>query len=312
MRKDNCEQDRQKPDVSIRIINWNTHELLEQCIESILKNTQNISYELVIIDNNSTSPGFDRIEAKFSECENITWIKNDKNLGGFVDHLTLPHCHGRYLLILGPDTIVLPDAIKTMVDFMDDNKQAGAVTAKLLNPDGSPQNYYNRFWSLSMVFFSTPIGRLLDKILFRNRFKRYYFGGDIDPNKIQVIDQPAAACLMLRWEPRVVDYITSEDFPFYFNDVDLCKRIYNNGYKIYLLSTAEVIHFQSSSFKQANKEWRLRERRSSIIKYFIKYHKKKVIFLKLILFVDDISRYVYNNCEKLFPNLFKSLKKLIS
>jgi len=297
-----CKKGMWKPDVSIRIINWNTHELLEQCIESILKNTQNISYELVIIDNNSTNPGFDRVKAEFSWCKNITWIKNDKNLGGCVDHLTLPYCHGRYLLILGPDTIVLPHAIERMVKFMDDNKEAGAVAAKLLNPDGSPQNYYYKFWNLSMVFFSTYVGRLLDKTLFNDRFKRYYFGGDIDPNIITVVEQPAGACLMLRWKPQVVNYITSRDFPFYFNDVDLCKRIYNNGYKIFLLPTAEIIHFQGSSFKKADREWKTKEYRSSLIKYFKKYHKNKVIFLKLILLLDDVSKCAYNFYKKLFLN----------
>jgi len=283
---------RNKLDVSIRIINWNTSELLDQCLTSIIQNTDSVSYEILIVDNNSKGMGFTRVKEKFSKYSNITWIENDKNIGGLADNQALQYCQGRYILILGPDTIVLPQALKRMVDFLDKNKEAGAVTAKLLNPDMSPQNYYYKFWNLSMFFFSTMIGRLIDKIFFKDRFRRYYFGGDIDPSKTTIVEQPAGACLMLRWDPPIVDYITNEDFPFYFGDVDLCKRIYNNGYKIFLLPSAEVIHFKSSSFKKTDSFWKQREYKSSAIKYFKKYYKDKVMFLKLILLLDDFEKYV--------------------
>lgn len=81
------------------------------------------------------------------------------------------------MLLIGPDTIVLPQCLKKMVDFLDNNEEAGAVTAKLLNPDGSPQNYYDKLWNLSMFLFSTMVGGLVDRIFFKNKFRRYYFGG---------------------------------------------------------------------------------------------------------------------------------------
>ena len=93
---------------------------------------------------------------------------------------------------------------------------------------------------------------------------------------------------MVKKDPVATDYIVDEDFPFYFNDVDLCKRIYNNGYKVFLLPSAEVIHFIGSSFKKANADWKLREFQSSAIKYFKKYHKNKVTLLKLILLLKRI------------------------
>lgn len=301
--------DKLRPDVSIRIINWNTHELLEQCLTSVIQNTKDVSFEIVIIDNNSTGTGFKKVKEKFSGYTNITWIENDKNRGGLVDDQTLPYCHGRYLLILGPDAVVLPQSLKKMVEFLDNNEEAGAVTAKLLNLDGSPQNYYYKFWNLRMFFFSTILGGALDKIFFKDRFKLHYFGGDVDPSKITIVEQPAGACLMLRWDPPVVDYITHEDFPFYFGDVDLCKRIYANGYKIFLLPSAEVIHFKGSSFKKADSDWKRKEYKSSAIKYFKKYHKNKLIFLKLILFSDDAVKYIY---KKLFLSWIEHLKRELS
>lgn len=301
--------DRPRPDVSIMIINWEVDRLLEQCIASIVQNTNDISYEIVIIDNNSMAPGFKRVKRKFLDYTNFTWIENDKNVGGLADNQALQYCRGRYLLVLGPDTIVLPQSLKRMVDFLDNNRGAGAVTAKLLNPDESPQNYYYKFWNLSMFFFSTESGKLVDRIFFRNKFKRYYFGGNIDPNKVTIVEQPAGACFMLRWDSVATDYLIDEDFPFYFNDVDLCKRIYDNGYKIFLLPSAEVIHFHGSSFEKADSNWKIKEFRSSAIKYFEKYHKNQVIFLKLILLLNEVIEHIY---KKLFPSWINYLKRELS
>lgn len=288
-----------QPDVSIIVINWNTDKLLEQCISSIVENTKDISYEMMIIDNNSAGTGFERVKRRFSEFRNFNWIENSENIGGIANNRVLPDCRGRYLLLMGPDAVVLGQCLDRMVDFLDNNTEAGAVTAKLLNPDRSPQNYYYKFWNLSMVFFSTGIGQLIDKIFFKDRFRRYYFGGDIDPNKINVIEQPAGACFMLRPDSLAADYVTDENIPFYYGDVDLCKRIYQSGYKIFLLPSAEVIHYSSSSFKQTDKKWRVREQRASLIKYFKKHHKRKVIFLKLIIVLDVAAGYVY---QKFFPS----------
>lgn len=289
-----------EPDVSIIILNWNTAKLLEQCLTSVIRNTNDVSYEIVIIDNNSAGSDFKGVKQKFSEYTHFTWIENDKNIGASACNQALPHCRGRYLLILGPDTIVLAQSLKRMVDFLDENKEAGAVTAKLLNPDMSPQNYYFKFWNLSMVFLSTGIGQLIDEIFFRGRFWRYYFGESVDANKVGIVESPAAACFMLRRDSLAEGYLIDENFPFYFNDGDLCKRIYQSGYKIFLLPSAEVIHYTSSSFKQTDKKWRVKERRTSLIKYFKKYHKRKVVFLKLILMLDVATRYIY---KKFSPGL---------
>jgi len=309
MRYKDGNDDKPKPDISIMILNWNTAKLLEQCLTSIIQNTDSISYELMIIDNNSAGTDFKKVKQKFSEYTNFTWIENNKNVGGLAHNQVLPYCRGRYLLLMGPDTIVLPQCLKKMVDFLDNNKEAGAVTAKLLNPDGSPQNYYFKFWNLLMVFFSTLAGRLIDKLFFKDRFKRDNFGGNIDPNKIIVVEQPAAVCFMFRRNLIATEYIIDVDFPFYFGDVDLCKRIYDKGYKIFLLPSAEVIHFQGSSFKKADSNWKSKEYRSSLIKYFKKYHKNKVMLLKLILLLDDVGKYIY---KKLFTSFVECMERELS
>jgi len=285
--------DSPKTDVSIITINWNTGELLERCLTSIVQNTADIAYEIIVIDNNSKDDSFERTKDKLSAHGNIKWIKNYENLGCISYNRALLYCRGRYFLIIGPDTVFFPQAIERMVEFLDNNKDAGAVTAKLLNQDRSPQNYYYRFWNLPMFFFNTKAGQTFDKMIFKGRFVRRYFGGDIDPSKVTVVDQPALVCLMFRRDAITEDYIIDDDFPFFFPDSDLCKRIYDNGYKIYLLPVAEVIHFQSYSYKQADEDWKQREFRAGAIRYFKKYHRKKVLPLRVILFLNGIAFLIF-------------------
>jgi GT2 family glycosyltransferase len=282
-----------KPEVSIQITNWNTATLLDQCLNSIIANTRDADYEIIVIDNDSPEAGFQDVKKKYLECENIRWIENKENTGAMVVDQNLHYCHGKYLLIAGPDTVFFPGTVRNMVDFLDSNPQAGAVTAKFLNPDKSTQYYYFRFWDLKMFFFFSSAGSALDMMLFHNRFRRFYSYRDLDMNQTTEIEQPSAVCIMVRLHPPVVDYFSDERFPFYFGDVDLCKRIYDKGYKIFLVPKAEVVHYMSSAFKKANNKWKRREFKKGAIAYF-KKHQKSTILVRLIFFLDDIALGVIN------------------
>ena len=285
--------DKLRPEVSILILNWNVDKLLEQCINSVIRNVNGISYEMVIIDNNSIGQGFKRVKQRFFEHENFIWIENDQNIGLVAFNNVLKYCQGRYLLLLAPDVIVFPQTIERMVYFLDNNAEAGAVTAKLLNPDGSSQNYYYKFWNITMCFLSTGVGKLIDKIVFKKRLTLHFFGKNVNSNKITSVDQPAIACFLLRWDSVSSEYLIDKNFPFYFEDVDLCKRIYDNGYKIFLLPHAEVSHFYSASFDKADDDWRDVEFRRGAIKYFKKYHTWKVPALKMIFLLEDVTRFPF-------------------
>lgn len=290
MRIRNPIESKLRPEVSILILNWNVDKLLEQCINSVIKNVNGIFYEMVIIDNNSLGQGFNRVKQRFLEHKNFTWIENDANFGLVALNHVLKYCQGKYLLLLAPDVIVFPKTIEKMVLFLNENREAGAVTAKLLNPDGSPQNYYYKFWNITMCLLSTGAGKLFDKIIFNKKLTHHFFGEDVDSDNLTCVDQPAIACFLLRWDSVSSEYLIDKDFPFYFEDVDLCKRIYDNGYKIFILPDADVIHFYSASFDKTDDNWRDIEFRRSAIKYFKKYHTWKVPALKMIFLLEDMTR----------------------
>ncbi len=282
------ENNGKKLDVTIVTINWNVTNKLQKCIDSVLDTCKDIRYEMFIIDNNSQDMDFNEIIRKYSKYKQLKFIKNDKNEGALVLNKIQNQISGRYLLILGPDTILKKNTVRELIKFMDSKADAGAATGKLLNPDGSPQLYYYRFWDISMVFYvDNIVGQMIDRFLFSHKKLRYYFGYDLDVSSTIEIEQPPGACLILRPELVLEDeYIIDPNFPFYYNDVDLCKRIWKKGYKIYLVPSAEVIHDHGSSFKKADPIWKKKEYVKSQIRYFKKHHKSKVWLLKTMIIIN--------------------------
>jgi len=275
-------------DVSIVIINWKTTDKLKKCIDSIVDTATGVQYEAFIIDNASDSEGFDELMRKYLGNGDLIFFKNDKNEGGVAVNRIATRMKGRYLLMLGPDTIMLDLALQKMIAFMDSMSQAGAASAKLLNPDRSPQMYYYKLWDISMVFYvDTILGRVIDRIFFLNGKRKFYLGMNLDVNSVIEIDQPPAACLIVRPELLLRDgYIIDPLFPFYYNDVDCCKRVWNSGHKIYLLPSVNVIHDQRASFKKADELWKRREYIKGQMRYFRKYYPNDIKWLKLTRILD--------------------------
>ena len=287
------QESEKKLDATIVTINWNVTDKLQRCIDSVIDSCESLRYEMFIIDNNSQDMDFNEVIHRYSKYRQLIFIKNKKNEGGLANNKIQDRIRGRYLLFLGPDTILKENTVRELIKFMDSRANAGAASGKLLNPDGSPQLYYYKFWNISMVFYvQTIIGSILDRFLFSRKKRKYYFNQDLNTNCLIEIDQPAGACFIIKPELILRDgYITDPDFPFYYGDVDLCKRIWNRGYKIYLVPTAEVIHDRrQSSFKKADPLWKRNESVKSQIKYFGKYHPEKVQLLKAIILFDSLSR----------------------
>jgi GT2 family glycosyltransferase len=275
-------------DVSVVIINWRTADKLKKCIDSVVDTAMDVQYEVFAIDNSPDSSDFDGLVHEYSGNENLTFLKSDTNEGGVAANRVATRMKGRYLLMLGPDVVMLDSALKNMVAFMDSTSQAGAASARLLNPDGSPQMYYYKLWDVSMVFYvDTIVGRVLDKVFFLNGKWRFYRGMDLDVDSVIELDQPPGACMIVRPELLLRDgYIVDPQFPFYYDDVDCCRRVWNSGHRIFLLPSADVIHDQGASYKKTNVLWKRRECIKSQMRYFRKYYPNRTRWLKLARILD--------------------------
>ncbi|WP_256403600.1 glycosyltransferase [Halorubrum salinum] len=278
-------------ELSIIIVNWESDIQLTRCLSSIEQNSLDRSYEVHIIDNNSQSIDFGSIVSEFREVDEFNFYRSSNNIGAAVINEIQERIEGEYVLFLGPDVVILPQSLQKLCRHLDQNNSVGGVTAKLLNPDLSAQMYYYRFWNLPMVFFTqTIIGEQLDSRLLSNRMRKYYYGKEIDVGEATTLDQPPAACLLVRNELLGSDYIIDPKFEFYFNDVDVCKRIYDSGYRIDICPSAEVIHKKSSSFTKRQSVWSQYTMKADLVEYFRKHHQRQSYIIEAMIIADLLFR----------------------
>ena len=138
-------------DVSIIIVNYNTADLIVDCIESINRYTKDISFEIIVVDNNSSDKSCSVLEEKFN---NIILIKSKDNLGfGRANNLGALTAKGKYLLLLNSDILLIDNSIKKFFDFMEEQpNEVAACGGNLYYPDMRPNFsyslYYPSLWSI--------------------------------------------------------------------------------------------------------------------------------------------------------------------
>ncbi|MEW6162055.1 MAG: bifunctional glycosyltransferase family 2 protein/class I SAM-dependent methyltransferase [Nitrospirota bacterium] len=218
------------PRVSIIILNWNKLEYLKQCIENAVKNTDYPNYEIIVLDNASTETG----TREYLESLPYISIMSPVNLGfGKGNNKAARAASGEYLLLLNNDTIPKHDWLTPMVDLMLNTPGCGIVGSKLLYPDGTIQH----------------IGVYMD---FKGRRKHYFkkYPANI-PEALEVRECEAvtAACLLIK--KSVFEKVGGFDERYIqgVEDMDLCLKVRELGYKIFFCPHSVLIHFEGSSMK---------------------------------------------------------------
>ena len=127
--------------LSIIIVNWKVRELLRECLLSLFRNTAlpKEQYEVVVVDNDSGDGSVAMIHAEFPE---VTAIANSENVGfGAANNQAMHYCSGTSILLLNPDTVVLPGAVDCMLKIMETSPQIAILGCRLQNGDGSLQRW---------------------------------------------------------------------------------------------------------------------------------------------------------------------------
>lgn len=241
--------------LSIIILSWNDRTLVTQAVQSIIRTTphSSLDYECIVIDNASADDSVAMLE-QFGD--QIRLIKNDINKGyAGGNNQGYGLAQGDYVLLLNQDTIMPAGAIVAMQRWLEAHPQYGAVTTKLLNSDGSTQYYmHRRFPTVLQVALA-----LLHKRWhwFQPNTVGQYLYLDNDFTRDFDVEQAAGACLMVRRSAIVkLGYLFDEaHFPLYYNDVDLCYRLWQAGYKIRCLCTVAITHYKGTSVRRIPR-WR--------------------------------------------------------
>ncbi|MDT8302795.1 MAG: glycosyltransferase family 2 protein [Sedimentisphaerales bacterium] len=251
--------------LSILIVSWNVREDLFRCVRSIEKNEPSCTFEVIIVDNASTDETVDMIKKCFSQIKLIT---NHENRGFAVaNNQAIEKSQGEYVLLLNPDTIVHPKSLDILVRFMDINKDIGACGPKLLNADGSNQDSVRCFPSFRGALHRHTAFKFLG--IFKGQYRKWVMY-DYNHDTQKDVDQVMGAALMVRRSVIEQVGVMDERFFMYYEEVDLCYRIKQTGWRIVYIPEAVITHLGGSSSAQIPVSKRIMVM-TSLLKFFRKH-----------------------------------------
>jgi len=248
--------------VSVVIVNWNTKELLKNCLNSVYQTIHDLNFEIIVVDNASSDGSLEMLQQNFPE---VIRIGNQENRGfGAANNQAFAVMQGKYALLLNTDALLTPDAVKRLWTFCEANSDAAIVCGQLLNADGSKQNSIASFPSLLTLAANTS----LLEYLFPRKFpsKRYDHAGPVE------VDSAIGACMMIR--KKVMDEVGvfDERYFFFFEETDLAYTMHQSGWKTYHIPDVYIYHLQGQSIG-ANVRSRIEFYRSRY-KFFSKWHSR--------------------------------------
>lgn len=260
-------------DVSIIILNYKSRGLVKQCVKTIGLCAPQLSYEIIVVDNDSGDGVGAMLAERFPE---VTFIQSPANIGYAAgNNLGINVAKGRYICIMNPDITVRPGAIEEMVAYMDRHNDVGILGPKLVHPDGSIDVSCYRFPSYAIpVYRRTPLGKLPAG----RRAVSHYLMEDYDRAETRDVDWLLGAVLLVRRDALAKVGLLDERFFLYFEDTDWCRRFWQAGYRVVYHTGAMMVHYHERLSAQGS--WFVSPfRRStrihiaSAVKYFAKWRE---------------------------------------
>jgi hypothetical protein len=247
-------------DLSVIIVNYNTRDLLRDCLISIYNSQGNLNFEVIVVDNASPDASAQMVTSEFPQ---VVLIPNQVN-GGFAqannqglrqagfdkDGLPQPDAP-RYALLLNPDTLLPPAALTDMLAFMDNHPEAGAAGPKLVRPDGSLDLACRRAFPTPEVSFYRMVG--LSQLFPQSRLFGRYNMTFADPDELIEVDSVVGAFMMVRREAIAQAGLLDETYFMYGEDLDWAYHIKANGWKIYYNPAVTVTHVKRAASRHSPK-----------------------------------------------------------
>lgn len=245
-------------DLSIVIVSYNTKEFLGRCLDSIFESILK-DLEVIVVDNASKDGSVEEIKNLKLKMKNynskLKIIENDKNIGfSKANNQGVKIAKGKYLLFLNPDTVVYPETLKFMAEFMDKNGKAGAVTCKVVLQNGKLDDSSHRGFPTPWNAFCYFSG--LEKLFPRFKLFAGYHMGWENFTKTHEINACAGSFMLVRREAGDQIKWWDEDYFFYGEDLDFCIKLKEKGWKIYYYPHVSITHYKgvSSGIKKISKE----------------------------------------------------------
>jgi len=253
--------------LSIVILCWNDRKVILDCLRSIYSGTHSVSFEAIVSDNGSTDDSVKEIREAFPRTR---VLENGRNLRfSKGNNEGIRASSGEFVLILNPDTIIHDGALDSLVAFAETHPEAGAFGCRVVNPDGSYQEsgrpFPTVFRSWVAALCLRPLAHL-SSVFDSDQYTRWK--GDTE----RQIDWQSGCCVLVRSEllKRLGGF--DEQFYYYYEDVDLCKRVWDAGYPVLFTPQAVITHLGGQS---TSRRFPLRfelDKYTNRYRYFYKYY----------------------------------------
>lgn len=246
-------------DLGIVIVSYRTRDLLRDCLRSVYASEGSFTFDVCVVDNASPDGSADMVATEFPQA---TLIINQENVGypaannqglrafgfGPSEDVKPETSTPRFALLLNSDTEVPPDALVTMLDFMEEHREAGVAGPKLVRPDGTLDLACRRSFPTPEISFYRMVG--LSRLFPGSRRFGQYNLTYLDPDQLAEVDSVVGAFMLLRAEAIQDVGLMDETFFMYGEDLDWAYRIKDAGWKIYYNPAVTVLHVKKASTRQ--------------------------------------------------------------
>lgn len=252
--------------ISIIIVNYNTKEVTKQCLDSIFKWTKDVSFEVIVVDNDS----HDGSKEMLASYPKIKYVQSGGNLGfGKANNLGYKFASGRYILLLNSDTYLLNNAIKCFVDEFDRlPSTVGCIGGWLRSPDGDINNSYGQIPNIYSAI-NNSFGLYLRGLGIKPTQKKEYD----DTAKSKHVEYVMGADICIRREVVEKCGMFDPDFFMYYEESEMQYRYRQSGYTSMIVPTPLIVHLECVSSKVENKKYSYSNRQTFFNSYML-YMKK--------------------------------------
>jgi GT2 family glycosyltransferase len=228
--------------LSVIILCWNDRKVIDDCLKSLYSKTHSTKFEVIVSDNGSTDGSVELIRRSYPQ---VQVIENGRNLRfAKANNVGIRTSRGEYVLILNPDTIIHDGTLDRMIDFADEHPEVGAFGCRVLNADGSYQASASPFASFKGELITALYLRWLGRV-------NGWFTSDRYPGWrgaiLRQVDWLVGCFMLIRGDVLRSVGGFDEQFFYYYEDMDLCRRIWQAGYPIMYVPDATITHLGGQS-----------------------------------------------------------------
>jgi len=253
--------------LSIIIVNYKVKDLLDNCLRSIFNNSENINLDVIVVDNNSQDGSTGMIKTKYPQVNLIAHPKNS----GFAkaNNIGFKQAKYDYILLLNPDMQILPHTLENMINWMDKNPQAQVASCHLVDQHRRNLSHIRQFptfWNQLVIILKIP--HILPFVLNK------YLQKDFNYSRASKVDSVRGAFFMTTKKTYQKLKGLDEKYFLWFEEVDFCKKVYQNRGEVWYTPIAECIDYVGQSFAQVPRGITQKYFQNSMLKYFWKWHPK--------------------------------------